>query len=212
MQNVVLVSVMNGARHLDNEFHRLTDRHWRAPYHFVELAAFDEFHTEIVRAIALTDFMDWHDTGMLQASCRFRFEAKALQVGFARPLTKANDFYSDCAIETLLPRTEHHALTAASDFFQQFVIAKVRQPLRRMWTLSRLGRSIGVTPFNIFNGAAALASGYRRAREQTKAGLEETARAASLRSVRWDLGSALWANSEYASHCQGATGALPYTA
>ena len=83
-------------------------------------------------------------------------------------------------------------------------------------------RSIPVIRFNIFNGAAAIrlrrgyggrvASGYGRAREQTKAGLEETAWAASLRSVGWDFGPALWANSEYASHCQGATRALPCTA
>ena len=156
--------------------------------------------------------MDWNDTWMFQASGRFRFEAKALQVGFARPLTKANDFYSDCAIETLLPRTKHDALTAASNFFQQFVIAKVRQRPRRMWTLSSMGRSIGVTRFNIFNGTAALASDNRRACEQTKAALEETAWASSFRSVGWDLGPALWANSEYASHCQGATGAFPCTA
>jgi hypothetical protein len=75
-----------------------------------------------------------------------------------------------------------------------------------------MGRSIGVTRFNIFNGAAALASDNRRACEQTKAGLEETAWAASLRSVGWDFGPALWANSEYASHRQGATRALPCTA
>ena len=47
-----------------------------------------------------------------------------------------------------------------------------------------------------------------RAREQTKAGLEETAWAASLRSVGWDFGPALWANSEYARHYHGATRAL----
>ena len=60
---------------------------------------------------------------MLQASCRFRFEAKALQVRLTRPLAKANDFYSDCAIETLLARTKHDALTTATDLLQQFVIA-----------------------------------------------------------------------------------------
>ena len=57
-------------------------------------------------------------------------------------------------------------------------------------------RGIRVTCFNIFNGAAVIASGYGRAREQTKAGLEETAWAASLRSVGWDFGPALWANSD----------------
>ena len=73
-------------------------------------------------------------------------------------------------------------------------------------------RSIRVIRFNIFNEAAVIASGYGRAREQTKAGLEETAWAASLRSVGWDFGPALWANSEYARHYHGAARALLFTA
>src|SRR5438046_1701634 len=92
MQDAVLVRVMNNARHLDNEFHRLTDRHRRAPDYFVKLAAFDKLHAEVALAITFANFMDWNDTGMLQASCRFGFEAKALQVRFARPLTKTDDF------------------------------------------------------------------------------------------------------------------------
>ncbi len=63
-----------------------------APNHFVKLTAFDELHAEVARAIALADFVDWNDTGMLQTGCGFGFKAKALQVRFARPLTKANDF------------------------------------------------------------------------------------------------------------------------
>jgi hypothetical protein len=92
MENSMFMRVMNNARYLDNEFHRLTDRHRRAPDYFVKLAAFDKLHAEVALAITLANFMDWNDTGMLQASCRFRFEAKALQVRFACPLTKTNDF------------------------------------------------------------------------------------------------------------------------
>jgi hypothetical protein len=50
-------------------------------------------------------------------------------VGFARPLTEANDFQRDDAIETFLPGAKYHALTTATDFFQQFVIAQFSEKL-----------------------------------------------------------------------------------
>jgi hypothetical protein len=56
------------------------------------LSAFDELHAEVAGAITLAHFVDGNDTGMLQASRCFRFEAKALHVGLARPLTKTDDF------------------------------------------------------------------------------------------------------------------------
>ena len=39
-------------------------------------------------------------------------------------------FKRDGAIETFLPRAKYHALTAAADFLQQFVVAEVSQHLR----------------------------------------------------------------------------------
>jgi hypothetical protein len=56
------------------------------------MSAFDKLHAEVALTITLANFMDWNDTGMLQVSRRFRFEAKTFQVRFAGPLTKANDF------------------------------------------------------------------------------------------------------------------------
>ena len=60
--------------------------------YFVKLTAFDELHAEVTLAIALAYLVDWNDTWMIQAGCGFRFQAKALQVRFGGPLTKANDF------------------------------------------------------------------------------------------------------------------------
>src|SRR5206468_3367959 len=92
MQNAVLMGVMHDARHLSYQFCRLPDRHRLAPDYFIELAAFDELHAEIARAIALADLVDWNDTGMLQPRCRFGFQAEPLQVRFGGPLAKTNDF------------------------------------------------------------------------------------------------------------------------
>jgi hypothetical protein len=92
MEDAVFMRVMDGSSDLRDKLRRLPDRHRLALDHFVKLAALDKLHAEVALAITLAHFMDWNDTGMLQASGRFRFEAKALQVGFARPLTKANDF------------------------------------------------------------------------------------------------------------------------
>jgi hypothetical protein len=60
----------------------------------------------------------------------------------SRQLTNANDFYRDCAVETLLPGAKYYALTTATDFLQQFVIAELS------WHL-RLGRSSFTVRFGI---------------------------------------------------------------
>ena len=70
-------------------------------------------------------------------------------------------------------------------------------------------RSIRITRFNIFNGAAVIASGYRRAREQTKACLKQASCAKSFRRVGKDFRSALSTNSEYAAHYRRVVHALP---
>src|SRR2546430_7634909 len=92
MQNSMLMRVMNGARHLRDQFRRLPDRHRRPPDYFIQLSAFDELHAEVTRPVALADFVNRHDARMLQTRRGFCFKAKTLQVSLARPLTKANDF------------------------------------------------------------------------------------------------------------------------
>ena len=85
MQNAVLMRVMNRAGHLGDQFRRVPDRHRRAPDDFVKLAAFDEFHAEVARAIALADFVDGNDAWMLEAGGSFGFATKTLQVRFRSP-------------------------------------------------------------------------------------------------------------------------------
>src|SRR5882757_469286 len=91
MKNSMLVRVMDRSRHLRYEFYRAPNRYRLAPGHFVELSAFDKFHAEVARAIALPNFVYRNDTGMLQLGRGFCFKPKTLQVCFARPLTEAND-------------------------------------------------------------------------------------------------------------------------
>ena len=90
MHNPVLMRVMHGARHLRDEFRRLPDRHRLAPDHFIKLAAFNKLHAEVTGAIALAHLVDGNDARVIEAGGSFRLPAKALQVGFARPLTKAD--------------------------------------------------------------------------------------------------------------------------
>src|SRR6266487_2619274 len=82
MQYAVFVRVMNSTCDVRDQFHRPPDRHWLAPSHFVKLAAFDELHAEVTRAIALADFMDWNDAVMLQPRRGFGFETETSQVRF----------------------------------------------------------------------------------------------------------------------------------
>ena len=62
---------------------------------------------------------------MFKAGSSFRFPAKALQMRFGRPRAQADHFKRDCAIETFLMGAINYALTAAANFLQQLVIAKV---------------------------------------------------------------------------------------
>src|SRR5438093_11074736 len=91
MENSMLIRAVNSAGHLRDEFRCLPDRHRRSPNDFVKLTAFNKLHAEEARPIALADFVDGNDTGMLQSRRSFGFKAKAPQVRFARPLTKADD-------------------------------------------------------------------------------------------------------------------------
>ena len=68
---------------------------------------------------------------MIEAGGGFRFPAKALQMRVGSPMAQANDFESDSAVETFLPRAINHALAATTDYLQQFIVAKVGERLCR---------------------------------------------------------------------------------
>src|SRR5262245_48362787 len=90
MQNAIFMRVMHSARDFGHQFHRLPDRHRCALDHLVKLAAFDELHTEVARALVLTDFVDRDDARMIEAGGGFGLPAKPSQMHIARPLAKAN--------------------------------------------------------------------------------------------------------------------------
>ena len=124
MQNAVFMRVMNSACYLRDQFRRLPDRHRLAPDYFVKLAAFDELHAEVARAIALADLVNGNNAWMFEAGSSFRFPAKALQMRFGGPRAQADHFERDGAIETFLMRAINYALTAPADFLQQLVVAE----------------------------------------------------------------------------------------
>src|SRR5262249_32263344 len=116
MQNAMLMRVVNGARHLGDEFYRLTDWHWFTLDHGVKLAAIDEFHAEIAGAVAFADFVDGNNAGMIKAGSGFRFPAKTLQMRIGSPMPEANYFESYYAVETFLPRAIDHTLASPTDY------------------------------------------------------------------------------------------------
>src|SRR5262245_38914929 len=85
MHYPVFMRVMNGARYLCDEFHRLPDWHWLPLNHFVKLDTLDEIHAEVAATFALAHFMNGNDKWMVEAGSGFRLAAKALQVRFGRP-------------------------------------------------------------------------------------------------------------------------------
>ena len=96
----------------------MTDRHRFAPDDGIELAAFDKFHAEVAGAIALPDFVNRNNTWMLEAGGSFCLQTETLEMRFGGPLAKTDNFESNCAVETFLPRAKHYSLTASPNFFQ----------------------------------------------------------------------------------------------
>src|SRR2546430_3653382 len=125
VQNAVLMRVMNGARHFRNKFHCAPNRHRLTSRYFVKLAAFDELHAEVALAIALADLVNGNNAWMFEAGSSFRLSPKTLQMRFSGPRAKADQLQRDCTIETFLMGTINYALTAAANFLQQLVVAKV---------------------------------------------------------------------------------------
>ena len=82
-------------------------------------------------------------------------------------------FKRDCAIETFLPGAKHHALTAATDLFQQFVIAELSQQLsgargfvvRRSFSSAAEFSSAGVAVAPSQRLGGRVAPGYSRVRK-----------------------------------------------
>ena len=106
---------------------------------------------------------------------------------FGGPRAQADHFESDGAIETFLVRSINHALTAAADFLQQFVVAKVSQHFCRARTMTSVRglRWIG-RAFILF--------------EQTKTGLQKAGPANVVRRIGENLCAALSANAVGSLH------------
>src|SRR5205823_896365 len=100
--------------------------YWLTPDDLIKLAAFDEFHAEVTRTIALTDFVNRNDLRMLQARGRFRFVPETFKMWRARPVAETDHFQRDRSIQAFLPGSVNHALSAASDLLQQLIVAKLR--------------------------------------------------------------------------------------
>src|SRR5437870_6618686 len=155
------------------------------------MAAFDEFHAALAGAIALADFVNGDNAWMLKTGGGFRFTTESLQVRFRGPMTEADDLERDCAIQTFLPGAIDYALTAASDFFQQFVIAKISQHFSQ----ARSTALVGQRRCRVFNVAS----------EQTEAGLQQTGAAKFLRRVSKDFRATLCTDFGGRRHVAGRT-------
>src|SRR5215471_19306212 len=104
MKNAVLVRVVHSSRHRDHQFDGAAHRHWLTFDDCVKLAAFDKFHAEVARAVALAYFVNGNDTRMLQTSCCLSFATKTFQMRFGSPMAQADHFEGNGTVETFLSR------------------------------------------------------------------------------------------------------------
>src|SRR5256886_10654199 len=68
-----------------------------------------------------------------------------------------------------------------SSDLHQFVVAQLSQHLHQVLCFFTMGRSVRIIRLNIFSGAAVMAGGYRRIREQTKTTLKKATRSEERR-------------------------------
>jgi hypothetical protein len=85
VEDTVLVRVMHSAGEPGNQFSCAADRHRLTPNELVERAAFNEFHAEVARPIALADFVNGNDIGIIQARCSLSLQPEPLT---ARPSSR----------------------------------------------------------------------------------------------------------------------------
>src|SRR6266513_3073138 len=140
---------------------------------------------------------------MLEAGSGFCFATESLQRRLRGPMSQTDYFESYCAVETFLPGAIHDTLTAATDLFQQFIVAKVGQRLRGVRGFLSIYRPHAII------AAGVTAPGYRWVREEIKACLKQASGAKSFGRVGEDLRSALSTNSEYVAHYRRVVHALP---
>src|SRR5262249_7869364 len=126
MQDSMLMCIVHCAPKFSDEVRRLP---WvlLAPDSHVKWFALDQFHAEIAGTVALADFVDGNDAGMIETRCRFGFQMETFQVRVGCPLAKAKDFQCYGAIETFLSRSVHNSLPTTAHFLEQLIIAKVGQ-------------------------------------------------------------------------------------
>src|SRR5438128_2077909 len=122
MQDAALMSMLNCMRELCGYFRRVAPRHWLMIDYLIKSFAINQVHAEIARAARFSYFVNWNNTGMIQASGGFGLEAKPLDVCFRSPPAKTDDLQCYYAVETFLPRLVNHGLTTAANFLQQLVV------------------------------------------------------------------------------------------
>src|SRR5438552_7581466 len=163
------------------------------------MPTFDEFHAEVTGAIALADFVNGDNAWMLKTGGGFRFATETLQMRFGRPVPQADDFERHCAIQTFLSRAIDDALTAAPDFLQQFVIAKISEHFWRTRSL------LSIQCWHAIVAAGVADPGYRFTGEQTEARLQQTGATKFLRRVGENLRAALCTDFGGRRHIAGRT-------
>src|SRR5213595_3649482 len=113
MEDAALMRIGNGAGQLGDQFRCVTDRHRFALRDGIELAALHQSHAEVTGAISLADFINWNDARMVETGGGFCLQTETLEMLLRGPLAETDNFYCNCAVETLLSRAKHNALTAS---------------------------------------------------------------------------------------------------
>ncbi len=146
MEHAALMGVMDGAGERGQEHRRLARREGRLPVGqpLRQGGALHQLHRQEVPAVVLSDFVDGHDVGMVEAGGGAGFGLKAGDAFRGAFLPGFNQFQGDQPPQAALPSPIHDAHAAARDFPEQLVIAEAVPGGRRR---NRPGLRLGAKEF-----------------------------------------------------------------
>src|ERR1700755_227475 len=67
---------------------------------------------------------------MIQTRCRFGFQTKSPEMGFAGPAAGSDNFQSHRAVQAFLSGAINYRLATTADFLQQLIVIKIRVKVR----------------------------------------------------------------------------------
>ena len=148
MDDAAAVGIMQSVGDLGDEAGRLGGRKTLRPQQLRQRLAVHELRDQIGQAVCLTDFVDRHDSGVMNMGKAPAFAQEAVQILLAGEMAGARDFDRDDAVQLRVPGLVHGAERPNANRLEQLEPAQALLPgqgkgLGRLHPESRSARRTG---------------------------------------------------------------------